>query len=112
MVFLTALSLAVAGCAQGPESASSQDAISTAKTMESVDAQVQYLVDEAHGFVNSEQYQQAADTAQYVLANLDSQSQEAKSVLEQARQKLQQKAEAKVDETASKAKDALGSLGQ
>ncbi len=100
------------GCAQKPESADSQQAISNAQKLQDVKAQADYLIKEANAFLNSQQFDQAVNTAKYVLANLDKESQQAKSIIEQAQAKLAALAQQKVDEAASGVKNALGGLGQ
>ncbi len=100
------------GCAQKPESADSKQAISNAQKLQDVKAQADYLIKEANAFLNSQQFDQAVNTAKYVLANLDKESQQAKSIIEQAQVKLKAMAQQKVDEAAGDVKKALGGLGQ
>jgi len=112
VIFFCVLTVMLAGCAQKPESTDSKQAISNAQKLQDVQAQAQYLIKEANAFLNSQQFDQAINTAKYVLANLDKNSQEAQSIIEQAQAKLKALAEQKVDEAASSVKNALGGLGQ
>ena len=101
----------VAGC--GPKKASSStQAIDTAKAMETVEAQKNYLIEQAKAFYNSDQFQEAVDVAQYVLTYLDKESQQAKDLLEKAKADLVAQAKKKVDEAAASMKDKLGSMGK
>ena len=88
------LSISVAACAQ--KAASSSEAIETAKAMETVEAKTKYMVQQANAFVNSKKFDEAIKAAKYILANLDSESQEAKSIIERAKEELAKKAEGAV----------------
>ena len=57
------LAVAAAGCAQKPKSANSSEAIQQAKQLESVEAQVNYLIREANAFISSQQFDEAVNTA-------------------------------------------------
>ena len=107
-VFAAGLIFAVAGCAQQKPAASSQEAIQQSKEMKTVDEQVKYLVSQANSFINSQKFDEAVQTARYILSNLDQNSVEAKSILE--------KATAQMKEAANKAmgdvKNKLGSFGK
>lgn len=92
------LAAAVSGCAQKPQSASSTDAIQQANQLETVEAQVNYLVKEANAFINSQKFDEAVNTAKYILSNLDKESVQAKSILEKAQAELKKLAEAKAEE--------------
>ncbi len=87
------------GCTRKAES--SQEAIETAQTMETVEEQVNYLINQAKAFYNSEEFQQAVNIAQHILRHLDRDSQEARSLLDQAREAL-----------AAKAQEAIPGFGQ
>jgi len=80
------LSLALAGCAK--KAASSQEAISNTRTMQTLQEKVNYLVAQAKAFYSSREYQQAIDVAQYILARLDNTSAQAKDILEKAKEQL------------------------
>ena len=93
----------VSGCAkQQPQAATADQAIEQSKSQGSVDAQAKYLVSEANAFVNSQKFDEAIATAKYVLANLDANSQEAKSVIEKATAELKAMAEQKAQELKNK----------
>lgn len=107
-VVFVVLALSVAGCAQQPKSEDASGAIEQAKMIESAEAQVKYLVKEANAFINSAQFDEAINTAKYILNELDAQSIEAKNIIEKAQAELTKIAEEKMAE----AKSALGSFGQ
>ena len=80
-VALVAGSLIV-GC--GQKATSSSAAIQHAQTLQTPQEQADYLIGQAQAFLNSKNYQEATATAQYVLANVDKNSQQAKQLLQQA----------------------------
>jgi len=75
------------GCGQ-PKAESSKAAIDKAKAMETIEEKTKYLISQAEAFYNSKQFQEAMDTAQYVLRHVDKDSQKAASLLEKAKQDL------------------------
>ena len=84
------------GC--GKLATSSSEAIQHAQTLKTPARQADYLVNRAKAFVDSEDYQEAIQTAQYVLLSVDSRSQAAKDLLEQAKSKLATNTQAIVGE--------------
>ena len=98
----------LAGCVQQPKTASSNEAVNQAKQLETVEAQVKFLVKEANAFVSSEKFDEAIKTAKYVLSELDQNSLEAKTIIEKAQAELKRMAEEKAQEM----KDKLGAFGQ
>lgn len=119
LIAFLAVAVLVAGCGQQAKTANSSQAIEQAKTMKTVDEQVKFLVAEANAFIGSKQYQDAVNAAQYILASLDKNSQEAKGILEKATAELTQVAQEKVAQaqaTANKAMDdmktKLGTIGK
>jgi len=80
-----ALTLSLMGCAQQPKSANSNDAVQQSKQLKSTEEQVKFLISEANAFINSEKIDEAVKTSQYILSKLDSNSSEAKSILEKAK---------------------------
>jgi hypothetical protein len=86
----------LAGCSK--QAASSSEAIQHAKTLKTLEQQADYLVSRAQAFVNSEDYQEAIKTAQYVLSSVDAHSRAAADLLGQARAKLAADAQAVVDD--------------
>ena len=100
------VSLTAAGCAQ--KAANSQQAVQQSQQYQTVDEKVKYLVSQANQFLNSKEFNEAVSTAQYILSNLDKNSQEAKSILETAKAQLQQAAQGAVKDVSS----ALGGFGQ
>jgi hypothetical protein len=102
-VIMLALVLVVSGC--GTQKAESgKAAIQTAKTMETAQEKTDYLVSQAKAFYNSKEFQDAVDTAQYVLRYLDRDSQEARDMLKKAKDAL-------IAQTRGAAKDAKKKLG-
>ena len=102
----------IMGCSQKPQSANSSEAIEQAKTLQSVEEQAKFLGKEANAFINSEQFDEAIKTAKYVLSKLDKESQEAKSLIERAKQELETMAREKAEEAKAKLKEKLGGIGQ
>jgi hypothetical protein len=86
---LLALAPLAASCGTEPKAASSREAIQNAEDMQaSVEEKSRYLIGQAKSMIASDQFQGAIDIAQYVLTVLDRDSQEAKAILERARQEL------------------------
>ena len=95
--FLAIASLSV-GCAQNPKESSSQASIQKAQSIASPQEKADYLVGQARAFYNSKQFQDAVNTAQYVLQYVDKDSASAKSLLEKAKTDLMEAGKAKADE--------------
>jgi hypothetical protein len=91
------LSLLISGCGPKKE-ASSQDAINVAENLETIKERADYLVAQAKAFYNSKRFQDALDSAQYVLSYLDKDSQEAKDLIQKAKDALITKAQSSFDE--------------
>ena len=81
-----ALVFGAAGCAK--KAASASDAIQQAKTMKTPQEQADYLVGQAKLFLSSKEYKEAIQSAQYVLSNVDANSQEAKALIEKAKTQM------------------------
>ncbi len=75
------------GCAK--KSGSPNEAIQTAQSFKTAGEKADYLIKQAEAFYNSKEFQQAIETAQYVLNNLDKESQPAKDLIEKAKAQLQ-----------------------
>lgn len=101
------LALVVAGCGQKKE-ATSREAINVAKTMETVEQKAEYLIGQAKAFYSSKEFQQAIKIAQYVLVNLDKDSQTSKDIIAKAKEALAVAARAALKD----AKKRLGDLGK
>jgi hypothetical protein len=86
--FCAVLGLVIVGCGQ-KKAAVSQEAITTAKSMSSVDQQGKYLEQQAQAFLNSKNYKEALNTAQYLLREVNSESKKAQDVLEKAKAEMQ-----------------------
>lgn len=106
VLFCSALILS--SCSQPPKAANSEQAIEQSKTLKTPDEQAKYLVGQADAFVNSKEFNEAVETAQYVLANLDASSADAKKVLEEAAEEMKKVAMQKADEL----KKSLGNFGK
>lgn len=89
-----------AGCAK--KAASASEAIQNSEVYKTAQEKVNYLVEQAKAFYNSKDYQQAVSVAQYVLAKLDSNSQQAKDLLEKAKAQLQAAAEKAMGDVSNK----------
>lgn len=96
LTVLLCAGIAVVGCAQKESSGSA--AIEKSQTMATVQQKVDYLAGQAKAFINSKQYDQAVSVAQYILNNVDSNSQAAQSLLEQAKSAIAAQAKAKMEE--------------
>lgn len=101
-------SLTIVGCSQPPKAVSADQAIEQSQTFSTAEEKEKYLVSQANSFVSSKEYDQAIQTAQYVLANIDSTSAEAKSILEKAAAELKEVAQEKAEEV----QKTLGNLGK
>jgi len=93
--------LILTGCG-AKKAGSSREAISAAKTMETSKEKVDYLVGQAKAFYNSKEFQNAIDTAQYVLRYLDRDSQPAKDLLQKAKDALTAQAKSAVEDAKKK----------
>ena len=105
IVFVAA---AVVGCSQQPKASSAGQAIEQSKAMSTTQEQAKYLVSQANAFVNSKNFDEAIQTAKYILANLDTNSAEAKSIIEKATAEVKKIAEQKAEEL----KKSIGSFGK
>ena len=81
------LGLILAGCGQ-KKAASSEEAIANATAMETTQDKVDYLIDQAGAFYDSKQYEDAVESAKYILRNLEKDSEEAKEMLAKAQREL------------------------
>ena len=84
-VLITGIGLV--GCGQ-KKAASTQEAISTANSMQAKEQKVDYLVNQAKAFINSKDYQGAIQLAQYVLNNIDSNAQKARDIITKAKNEM------------------------
>jgi hypothetical protein len=106
VVFCLIMGLITFGCAQRAKD--SREAIELSKAKTSVEAQAQYLVQQANSFINSDQFDEAIKTAKYILSELDSNSQAAENIIEKAQAEMKQMAEQKLQEVKGK----LGDFGK
>jgi uncharacterized membrane protein len=65
-------------------------------------------VKEANAFISSEQFDQAINTAKYVMSNLDKDSTDAKSIIETAKMELKKMTEKKAEEMKGELQNKLG----
>lgn len=84
----------VVGCEK--KVTSSSEAIQHAQALKTPQEQANYLIAQAQAFLNSKRYQDAVQTAQYVLSQIDSNSQAAKDLLEKAKTQLASEAQGAV----------------
>ena len=98
------------GC--GKKAASGSEAIEASKTMQTVEQKVSYLVGQAQTLYNSKEFQEAVNLAQYVLTYLDKESQQAKDLLEKAKQALVAKAKEAVGSAAEGITNKISNLGK
>jgi len=89
-----------AGCTK--KVGSSSEAIQSSQSLQNVQAKADYLIKQAEAFYSSKEFQQAIQTAQYVLSNLDKNSQPAKDLIEKAKAQLQAAAQKAVGDVRGK----------
>ena len=90
------------GVACAKKAASAGEAIQSSQSLKTVEEKVNYLMKQAEAFYSSKEFQQAVDIAQYVLTNLDKDSQSAKSLIERAKNELQTAAQKAVGDVSNK----------
>lgn len=89
-----------AGCTKAASSAN--EAIQSAQALPTIKEKTDYLVKQAEAFYNSKEFQQAIQVAQYVLSNLDQNSQPAQSLIEKAKVQLQAAAQKAITDASNK----------
>ncbi len=87
VIFFSFLIFFNVGCAK--KASSTSEAIQNSQSLNTVEAKADYLIKQAEAFYNSKEFQKAVETAQYVLNNLDKNSQPAKDLMEKAKVQLQ-----------------------
>lgn len=112
IIAVVIIPLVIAGCAQQPKTANSSEAIKASQQLESAEKKVQYLVSEAKGFLSQENYQEAINTAQYILNEVDKNSQAAMDIIEKAKAQLTKAAGEAAAKVESDVKGVLGGLGK
>jgi hypothetical protein len=100
IVCLSCGTLLNAGCTKN--SGSPSEAIQSSQALQTVKEKADYLIQQANAFLNAKDYQKAIDTAQYVLNNLDKNSQPAKDLIEKAKSMLQGAAQKAVGDVSNK----------
>ena len=75
------------GCG-GQKADTSQEAISIAKAMETTKGKTDYLISQANAFIKADDFRGAIDIANFILRYLDSNSGEAKFLLDRAKSDL------------------------
>ena len=104
------LAVSMAGCGQS-KATSSSEAIRHAQTLKTPEQQADYLVGQARAFLHSKEYQEAIQTAQYVLAQIDQHSRDAQELLQKAKSQLTADAKALADDAHKSVNDAKKQLG-
>lgn len=89
-----------AGCTK--KAGSANEAIQNSQSLKTVEEKANYLIEQAEAFYNSKEFQQAIQTAQHVLSNLDKNSQPAKDLIEKAKAQLQATAQKAVGDMGNK----------
>ncbi len=100
IVLLSVGMLATTGCTQ--KAASVDEAIQNAQPLQTVQQKADYLIKQAEAFYNSKEFQQAIQIAQYVLSNLNKDSQPAKDLIEKAKAQLQATAQKAAGDVSNK----------
>ncbi|MDD5070586.1 MAG: hypothetical protein PHV17_07625 [Candidatus Omnitrophica bacterium] len=91
---------------------SSKEAIAAAGSLANVQEKKDYLINQAKTLYDSKKFQDVVDIAQYILQSLDTESSEAKSLLEKARQALVEKTQAALNGAVGDIKAKLPGSGQ
>lgn len=107
-IFVVGLIIGFVALGCGQKAKSSSEAVELSKAKATVESQAKYLIQQANGFLNSKQFDEALNTAKYVLSKLDANSIEAKNIIEEAKKKLEKIALEKMNEVKGK----IGSFGQ
>ena len=97
LVICFSLGLLQYGCMVKKEESSSV-AIEKSQTLTSVQEKSSYLIGQAKAFYNAKEYQQAIDTAKYILSNIDENSMQAKDIIEKAKKELEALVKSKAEE--------------
>jgi len=100
MICLGVWILLSVGCAKKADSPSA--AIEQSQSLQTVEEKTNYLIKQADAFYASKEFQKAIETAQYVLSNLNSNSQPAKDLIERAKTQLKAAAQKAVGDTSQK----------
>ena len=87
MALCMAASICMLGCGTKKEESASA-AINVAKEMETNQQKIEYLVSQAKAFQKSKEFQGTVEIAQHILRYLDKDSQEARALLEDARNEI------------------------
>ena len=97
------LAVSISSCAPAqPAASNAQQAIEQSKAKGDVQSQVNYLSGQAKAFVNSKNFDQAVAVANYILNNLDKNSQAAKDILAQAKAEMQKTAQGAMQDVKNK----------
>lgn len=98
--FFLILSLAVfslsSGCGAANNKSNSGNVIESAKRITGKEAKINYLISEGEKFIASEQFQDAINTAEYILSNLDKGNPQAKDLINRAKESLAKNVEGTV----------------
>ncbi|MCK5306034.1 MAG: hypothetical protein KAJ66_02790 [Candidatus Omnitrophica bacterium] len=103
--------LGIIGCSE-KKVASSNEAIEASKSMETTGQKINYLIGQANTLYSSKEFQGAVDIAQYILRYVDKDSQEAKNLLEKAKEALIAKAQEAVSAVTEDVEKKVPGFGQ
>lgn len=94
----------LSGCS--PKKAeSSKEALDTAKGMETVDEKINYLEKQANAFYKAKEYKEAIQISQYIISELDKNSEAAKSMISDAKEQLEKEAKSSAEDMSNKLKN-------
>lgn len=96
VVALLCVSLAMIGCGTKKE-VSGNAAIQQSQALATAQQKVSYLAAQAKAFINSKEYDQAVFVTQYILNDVDRNSQEARLLLEKAKAGLTAQAKTRME---------------
>jgi hypothetical protein len=96
-IFFLFLTISIIGCEER-KMPSVSEVINESRSLETVNKQLDYLIQEARDFYNSKEYKEALELAEYILTYLDQHSEQALDLIEKIKNHLS-------DITASTAED-------
>lgn len=111
-MFFVAVVFVISGCGQQPRAQNSDEAIQQAEQMQDAGQKIDYLTAEAEAFLESEEYQDALATAQYVLFRLDQDSQRARDVVESAKARMKEATEQQMEKMQGDLENQIDRIGQ
>ena len=98
IIFVVCLAtLTFVGCSKEEAVRSSGEAIEVSKSIETPKDKLDYLIKQANYFYKSEDFQQTINITQYILTYLNSDSEEARELLEKSKFEILKKVEEGLD---------------